>query len=52
MPARVREVTLLEPYCDECSEYEDPGPTTRLEAEAWAAKHDSEHHPEPEEEDA
>lgn len=51
MPARIREVILLEPYCDECPATDDPGPSTRLEAEAWAAKHDVDNHPEPEPED-
>jgi hypothetical protein len=51
MPGRIREIPLLEPYCDECPETEADGTTVRREAEAWVAKHDAEHHPEPEPED-
>lgn len=50
MPAQIAERTLLEPYCPDCKISAEPG--TRLAAEAWAAAHDAEHHPEPEEEDA
>jgi hypothetical protein len=52
MPARIREIPLLEPYCDECPDATAEGTTVRREAEAWCAKHDTEHHPEPEGEDA
>lgn len=50
MPAQIAERVLLEPYCPDCKTAAEP--TTRLEAEAWAARHDNEFHPEPEEEDA
>jgi hypothetical protein len=49
MTAQIAERTLLEPYCTDCKVSADP--TTRLAAEAWAAKHDADYHPEPEGED-
>lgn len=49
MPAQIAERVLLEPYCFDCKEAADP--MTRLEAEAWCAKHDTDKHPEPEPED-
>ncbi len=51
MPAQIAEKVLLEPYCIPCKESAE-GTTVRLEAEAWVAKHDAEHHPEPIPEDA
>ena len=50
MPAQIAERVLLEPYCPDCKTAGHP--MSRLEAEAWCAKHDAYSHPEPEEEDA
>jgi hypothetical protein len=49
MSAQIAEKVLLEPYCTDCKVSDQP--TTRLAAEAWAAKHDADYHPEPEGED-
>lgn len=51
MPGQIAERTLLEPYCPDCKVTADVSTTVRLEAEAWVAKHDTEHHPEPDPED-
>lgn len=49
MSAQIAERVLLEPYCVPCGVSAEP--STRLEAEAWAAKHDAEFHPDDEGED-
>lgn len=53
MTAQIAERTLFEPYCVPCAGKSviTFGTTSRLEAEAWVAKHDAEYHPEPEGED-
>lgn len=50
MPAQIAERVMLDPYCTECGVSAQP--MNRREAELWAAAHDAEFHPEPEEEDA
>jgi hypothetical protein len=49
MTAQVAETILHFAYCIPCKDASQPVTTT--EAEAWAARHDADHHPEPEGED-
>lgn len=48
----IREDTTYTPYCVECRTAIAEAVTVQREAELAAAKHENEHHPEPEEEDA
>ncbi len=50
MPAQIAQRVLFDPYCTDCKVSAQP--MSRPDADAWAAEHDTEHHPEPELEDA
>ncbi len=52
MSAQIAEKVVFDPYCVPCKVTAMFPLETRSEAEMWAAKHDAEHHPEPELEDA